>query len=79
MTIAIIGGGISGLAVLHYLKQRFANTIDIVLFERESSPGGTVRTLKKDQCLFESGPNGYDVQDLRNRRMRVEYFSIFGD
>ena len=59
MTIAIIGGGISGLAVLHYLKQRFANTIDIVLFERESSPGGTVRTLKKDQCLFESGPNGF--------------------
>ncbi len=59
MTIAIIGGGISGLTVLHYLKQRFADTVDIVLFEREPSPGGTVRTFKKDQCLFESGPNGF--------------------
>ena len=59
MTIAIIGGGISGLALLHYLKQRFADTVDIALFERGSSPGGTIRTLKKDQCLFESGPNGF--------------------
>ncbi len=59
MTITILGGGISGLTVLHYLKQRFANTVDITLFEREFSPGGTIHTLKKDQCLFESGPNGF--------------------
>jgi oxygen-dependent protoporphyrinogen oxidase len=57
--IAIIGGGISGLTVLHYLKQRFKDTVDIMLFEREASCGGTIRSLHKDSCLFEYGPNGF--------------------
>jgi len=58
-SIAIIGGGISGLAVLHYLKQRFGDSADITLFEREALVGGTVRSFKKDSCLFEWGPNGF--------------------
>jgi oxygen-dependent protoporphyrinogen oxidase len=57
--IAIIGGGISGLTVLHYLKQRFGDNVDITLFEREASAGGTIRSFKKDRCLFEWGPNGF--------------------
>jgi len=57
--IAIIGGGISGLSVLHYLKQRFGDTVEITLYERESAVGGTIRSLKKDSCLFECGPNGF--------------------
>ena len=57
--IAIIGGGISGLTVLHYLKQRFGDNVEISLFERETLTGGTIRSLKKDSCLFEWGPNGF--------------------
>ncbi len=57
--IAIIGGGISGLTVLHYLKQRLGDTVEITLFEREASTGGTIRSFKKDSCLFEWGPNGF--------------------
>ena len=57
--VAIIGGGISGLAVLHYIKQRFGDTIETTLFERDSKVGGTIRSLKKDACLFEWGPNGF--------------------
>jgi protoporphyrinogen/coproporphyrinogen III oxidase len=57
--IAIIGGGISGLTVLHYLKQRFGDTVEITLFEREASTGGTIHSFKKDSCLFEWGPNGF--------------------
>ena len=57
--IAIIGGGISGLAVLHYLKQRFGDSVEITLFEREASTRGTIRSFKKDSCLFEWGPNGF--------------------
>ena len=57
--IAIIGGGISGLAVLHYLKQQFADSVEITLYEREALTGGTIRSLKKDSCLFEWGPNGF--------------------
>ncbi len=58
-SIAIIGGGISGLTVLHYLKQRFGDAVEITLFEREASTGGTIRSFKKDSCLFEWGPNGF--------------------
>jgi protoporphyrinogen/coproporphyrinogen III oxidase len=57
--VAIIGGGISGLTVLHYLKQRLGDDAQITLFERESSTGGTIRSFKKDSCLFEWGPNGF--------------------
>jgi protoporphyrinogen/coproporphyrinogen III oxidase len=57
--IKIIGGGISGLAVLHYLKQRLGENVDITLYERESSTGGTIRSFKKGSCLFEWGPNGF--------------------
>jgi len=57
--IAIIGGGISGLTVLHYLKQRFGDNVEITLFEREALTGGTIRSYKKDSCLFEWGPNGF--------------------
>lgn len=57
--ITIIGGGISGLAVLHYLKQRFGDAVQITLHEREASTGGTIRSFKKDHCLFEWGPNGF--------------------
>ena len=57
--IAIIGGGISGLAVLHYLKQRLGDSADITLYEREASTGGTIRSIKNDSCLFEWGPNGF--------------------
>ena len=57
--IVIVGGGISGLTVLHYLKQRFGNTVKIELFEREALVGGTIRSFKNDSCLFEWGPNGF--------------------
>ncbi|MBI3601856.1 MAG: protoporphyrinogen oxidase [Candidatus Omnitrophica bacterium] len=57
--IAIIGGGISGLAVLYYLKQRFADTVEITLFERQSRVGGTIHSVRLGDGLFESGPNGF--------------------
>lgn len=57
--ISIIGGGISGLAVLHYLKQQMGDTVEITLFEREAEVGGTIRTIKKGDCLFECGPNAF--------------------
>jgi protoporphyrinogen/coproporphyrinogen III oxidase len=57
--IAIIGGGISGLAVMHYLKKRFGTNAPITLFEQESCVGGTIRSFKKGSFLFEWGPDGF--------------------
>lgn len=57
--IAIIGGGISGLTVLHYLKQRLGDSVQTTLYEREALTGGTIRSFKNDSALFEWGPNGF--------------------
>ena len=72
--IAIIGGGISGLSVLHYLKQRFGNEVETTLYERESQVGGTIRSFKNDSCLFEWGPNGF----LDNQPTVLELIDGFG-
>lgn len=59
--IVIIGGGISGLACLHYIKRRFNKDPgrEVVLLEKSDQPGGTVRSLKTDNFIFETGPNGF--------------------
>ena len=58
--IIIIGGGISGLATLHYLKQKYADrsSVQIRLFEKNDYPGGTIGTEYNGDFTFERGPNG---------------------
>lgn len=60
-TIVIVGGGISGLSLLHYLKMKyyFQDEVVIQLFEKGGRPGGTVASLHDAGCLFETGPNGF--------------------
>lgn len=59
--IVIIGGGISGLALLHYLKQKYhqQDYVEILLLEKNDRLGGTIRSIIKEGCLFETGPNGF--------------------
>ncbi|MFN0037444.1 MAG: FAD-dependent oxidoreductase [Saprospiraceae bacterium] len=53
VTIAIIGGGVSGLSLAYFLQSKH---IDFVLFERESRLGGNAHTRKivhnnKEKCV----------------------------
>ncbi|MDX1570222.1 MAG: protoporphyrinogen oxidase, partial [Xanthomonadales bacterium] len=57
-SVAIIGGGISGLTTAFYLKQLKPNW-EITLFEKQSAWGGTMRTETVDGFLFETGSNGF--------------------
>ncbi len=59
--IIIIGGGISGSAVLHYLKKKYTQRedVDIRLLEKKDRLGGTATTLYQANCIFETGPNGF--------------------
>ena len=59
--IIIIGGGISGLSTLHYLKTKYSQRSDvqIQLLEKEKTLGGTASTLYQGNCIFETGPNGF--------------------
>lgn len=56
--VVIIGGGISGLASLHYLRTRKPK-FAVHLFEADSRLGGTIGTDHVDGYSFDWGPNGF--------------------
>lgn len=51
---AIIGGGISGLALARWLREE---GIRAIVFDRAATPGGVIGTVTQDGFTFESGPN----------------------
>ena len=53
-TVAIIGGGISGLAAAYELQSR---GISFVLLERAPTCGGVVRTERVDGYTIDAGPD----------------------
>ncbi len=55
MKIAILGGGISGLASAYFL-QKLKPDSEVVLIEKQARTGGWVHTWQKDGFLFEGGP-----------------------
>jgi protoporphyrinogen/coproporphyrinogen III oxidase len=60
--IAIIGGGISGLAAAFAIEEHRRSTgadVDYVLYESSSRLGGVLRTEKVDGCLVEAGPDSF--------------------
>src|SRR5579871_5080889 len=59
--IAIIGGGISGLAAAYELEQHRSAGADVEYTLYESSPqlGGVLRTEHIDGCVVEAGPDSF--------------------
>jgi oxygen-dependent protoporphyrinogen oxidase len=59
--IAIVGGGISGLAAAFELEElrRAGADIDYVLFESSARLGGVLRTENIDGCIVEAGPDSF--------------------
>ncbi len=56
--VAIIGGGISGLSALHFLKHK-KPSYTVKLFEADSRLGGTIGTDHIDGFSLDWGPNGF--------------------
>jgi protoporphyrinogen/coproporphyrinogen III oxidase len=56
--VAIIGGGISGLSALHFLK-RLKPHLSVALFEAGHHLGGTIGTDRINGYSFDRGPNGF--------------------
>lgn len=52
--VVVIGAGVSGLTVAWWLQSA---GVDVVVLEKESGPGGTMKTLRDDGWLIETGPN----------------------
>lgn len=56
--IAVIGGGLTGLATAYYLGRSEA-TASIDVFEKESRFGGKIKTKRVDGYVVEVGPDSY--------------------
>lgn len=60
--IAVVGGGISGLAAAHALIERGAEqdrAPQVLLLEGGPRPGGVIRTLERYGFLLEGGPDSF--------------------
>ena len=60
--IAIVGGGIAGLATAWFIKDRFANSgddVSIKIFEQQHRMGGTIGVTRQDGFIVDWGPNGF--------------------
>ncbi|MFB6112854.1 MAG: NAD(P)/FAD-dependent oxidoreductase [Halodesulfurarchaeum sp.] len=53
MTVGVIGAGISGLALTHYLTER---GIETITFEAEAEPGGIIKSREVEGTVLELGP-----------------------
>lgn len=56
--VVVVGGGISGLVTAHRLRRR-QRDLDLNVLERESAPGGTIRSTVQDGYTIDWGPNGF--------------------
>lgn len=54
LPVAIVGGGISGLALAVWLRREGRN---VLVMERSAAPGGVIGTIEKNGFTFERGPN----------------------
>ncbi|WP_458207836.1 protoporphyrinogen oxidase [Haladaptatus sp. NG-SE-30] len=53
MTIGIVGGGLGGLTLHHYLQQA---GVDSVVFEGSDEPGGVIRSRRVEGRVLDFGP-----------------------
>ncbi len=67
--VAVVGGGISGLATAHFLSRR-GYTVTVV--EKAPSVGGSVGTTRCNGFLIEHGPNSVQDTTPRLRQMCSE-------
>lgn len=56
--VIIIGGGISGLSALHFLRQLHPD-LSVTLYEADNRLGGTIGTDHVDGYSLDWGPNGF--------------------
>src|SRR5438552_1831021 len=59
-TIAIVGGGIAGLATAWFLRARMPpQQAKVLVLEAQTRPGGTAWTEYAGGYTLETGPNGF--------------------
>ncbi len=73
--VAIVGGGITGLSLGYYLQKNEHQTI---VLEKDSRPGGVIRSERCGPFLFEHGPNSIMSSSPAIRKL-VDRLSLNGE
>ena len=83
--VAVLGGGITGLAAAHYITEEFPGA-KVTIFERQPRLGGWLRSTEVDVgdgvAVFEAGPRSLRTTGangmvmLRLVRMSLSYLAI---
>lgn len=69
--IAIIGAGISGLSVAHFLKNKY----EVTIFEKEDKPGGLIKCIRVNGSLFHTC--GGHVFNSKRQDVLDWFWSVF--
>ena len=69
-TISVIGSGFSSLSAACYLAK---SGHEVHVYEKNSTPGGRARQLKKEGFVFDIGPSWYWMPDVFEK-----FFGDFG-
>ena len=59
MKVVVVGGGIAGLSAAYRLRESGHPGLEVTLLERSDRFGGTIRTVERDGCLVELGPDSF--------------------
>lgn len=59
MKVVVVGGGIAGLSAAHRLAESGRPGLEVTLLEGSDRFGGTIRTVERDGCLVELGPDSF--------------------
>jgi oxygen-dependent protoporphyrinogen oxidase len=72
--IAIVGGGVAGLAAAYKLAQlaRKGAAVQAVLFEASTRLGGIVETVREGEFIIECGPDGWVTEKPWARELAEE-------
>lgn len=60
MKIAVVGSGITGLTAAYSLKKK---GFEVTVFEKNSDPGGAIKSVQQGEWLTEYGPNTILIRD----------------
>jgi protoporphyrinogen oxidase len=71
--ILIIGGGISGLSVANFIKNK-----NYLIIEKESEPGGYCRTIKKDGFVWDYSGHFFHFRDKQIKNYLLSEMDISG-
>lgn len=53
MQVGIVGAGVTGLALLHYLRRR---GVEGIVLEADAEPGGVIRSIDSEGTVLDLGP-----------------------